>query len=159
MRRGKAAKSRSFRRCPVADLPRFALADAAIDPHALRARLGHDRAGAFACFEGWVRNHNDGQAVLGLHYEAHASLARAEGVRIVEEALRRFDVLDACCVHRTGELSIGDLAVWTGVAAAHRAAAFDACRWIIDTVKERVPIWKHERYARGDAQWLHPGPR
>jgi molybdopterin synthase catalytic subunit len=158
MRHAKAARSPSFRRCPVAEFARFALAAARIDADALRTRLAHQRAGAFACFEGWVRNHNDGRAVVGLHYEAHSALAEAEGARILEEALRRFDVLDACCVHRTGELATGDMAVWTGVVAEHRAAAFDACRWIIDTVKERVPIWKHERYAQGDAQWLHPDP-
>ena len=61
-------------------------------------------------------------------------------------------------MHRTGELAIGELAVWVGVVAAHRDAAFAACRWIIDEVKARVPIWKRERYADGDAGWLHPQP-
>jgi molybdopterin synthase catalytic subunit len=140
----------------VAEPVRFALGQARIDATALRARLLHARAGAFASFEGWVRNHNDGRAVDGLHYEAHERLAQAEGARILAEALGRFDILDAGCVHRIGELAIGDMAVWVGVVAEHRAPAFDACRWIIDTVKQRVPIWKHERYARGDAQWLHP---
>ncbi|TQU84117.1 molybdopterin-converting factor chain 2, partial [Xanthomonas perforans] len=59
-------------------------------------------------------------------------------------------------VHRVGELRIGDMAVWVGVSAAHRGAAFDACRYIIDEVKARVPIWKHEHYLEGDADWLHP---
>src|SRR5690606_7532225 len=92
----------------------------------------------------------------GLRYEAYVALAEAEGERIVLEALERFAALDACCVHRVGDLSIGELAVWVGVSAAHRDAAFDACRWIIDEVKSRVPIWKHERYADGRADWLHP---
>lgn len=135
---------------------RFTLSAAPIDAVALRARLLHARAGAFASFEGWVRDHNDGQAVTGLDYEAHVALGEAEGERVLQEALTRFDVIEACCVHRIGELAIGDMAVWVGVVAEHRAAAFDACRWIIDTVKERVPVWKHERYAHGDAQWLHP---
>ena len=68
----------------------------------------------------------------------------------------RFDVLAACCAHRVGALAIGDLAVWVGVSAAHRGAAFDACRYIIDEVKQRVPIWKREHYREGDADWLHP---
>ena len=75
---------------------------------------------------------------------------------IDDEAVARFDVLDAACVHRTGDLAIGELAVWVGVAAAHRDAAFAACRWIIDEVKARVPVWKHERYADAPASWLHP---
>src|SRR3546814_13671847 len=116
------------------------------------------RAGAYAGFEGRVRNHNDGRAVDGLHYEAYAALAEAEGERVLSEALERFDILDARCVHRTGDLVIGDIAVWVGVTAAHRDAAFAACRHIIDEVKARVPIWKRERYAEGGEDWLHPRP-
>ena len=137
-------------------MTRFALAGAAFDIAALRAELAAAHAGAFASFEGWVRDHNAGQPVLGLRYEAHVKLAQAEGEAILSEALQRFAIVDARCVHRIGALAIGDMAVWVGASAAHRDAAFDACRWIIDTVKERVPIWKHERYAHGDAQWLHP---
>ena len=93
----------------------------------------------------------------GLRYEAYDVLAQREGEAIIEEALARFDILDAACVHRTGDLAIGELAVWVGVTAAHRDAAFAACRHVIDEVKSRVPIWKHERYVEGDAGWLHPG--
>src|SRR3546814_7535566 len=71
----------------------------------------------------------------GLHYEAYAALAEAEGERVLSEALERFDILDARCVHRTGDLVIGDIAVWVGVTAAHRDAAFAACRHIIDEVR------------------------
>jgi len=134
----------------------FAISSTPFDFAPLRAALLHDRAGAFASFEGLVRDHNEGRPVLGLRYEAYVELAEAEGTRIVEEARARFAIVDACAVHRTGELAIGELAVWVGASAAHRAAAFDACRWIIDEVKARVPIWKHERYAGGDAGWLHP---
>ncbi|UYK83946.1 molybdenum cofactor biosynthesis protein MoaE [Xanthomonas sacchari] len=136
--------------------PRFRLADHPLDIATLRAPLAHAQAGAYASFEGWVRDHNDGRAVDGLHYEAYAALAEAEGQRIVDEALARFAILDLRCVHRVGELAIGDLAVWVGVVAAHRGAAFDACRHVIDEVKARVPIWKRERYRDGDAGWLHP---
>ena len=142
----------------MAESARFRLADAPFDAAALRMRLLDQRAGAFAAFEGWVRDHNDGRSVQGLHYEVYAELAEREGEVILAEALRRFAIVDAACVHRTGELSIGELAVWVGVSAAHRDAAFAACRWIIDEVKTRVPIWKHERYAEGDAGWLHPQP-
>ena len=134
----------------------FRLADAPFELAPLRARLQHDRAGAFASFEGWVRNHNEGRPVLGLRYESYAALAEAEGARVMAEAREKFDLCGALCIHRIGDLDIGEMAVWVGVSAAHRGAAFDACRYIIDEIKARVPIWKHERYADGDAGWLHP---
>ncbi|MBJ6981078.1 molybdenum cofactor biosynthesis protein MoaE [Luteimonas sp. MC1572] len=136
---------------------RFAIADAPFAVAPLRDALLDPHAGAFASFEGWVRNHHGGRAVAGLRYECYRALAETEGERILEEAEVRFAITGACCVHRVGELAIGELAVWVGVAAAHRDAAFDACRFVIDEVKARVPIWKHERYADGDAGWLHPG--
>jgi molybdopterin synthase catalytic subunit len=136
----------------------FALSEVPFDVAGLRARLLDARVGGYASFEGWVRDHNQGRAVLGLRYEAYPALAEREGGAILAEALRRFDILDAACVHRTGDLGLGELAVWVGVAAAHRDAAFAACRWIIDEVKARVPIWKHERYAEGEPGWLHPTP-
>lgn len=139
-------------------MKRFQLAAAPFDIAPLREAMDDARAGAFAAFEGRVRNHNDGRAVHGLHYEAYRALAEAEGARVLDEALARFDILDVRCVHRTGDLAIGDLAVWVGVAAAHRDAAFAACRHVIDEVKARVPIWKREAYAEGGQDWLHPGP-
>jgi len=137
-------------------MPRFALSATPFDVATQRAELLDARVGAYASFEGWVRDHNEGRAVDGLLYEAHVALAEAEGHRILEEARARFDIIDAACVHRVGTLAIGELAVWVGATAAHRDAAFAACRWVIDEVKQRVPIWKHERYAGGDAGWLHP---
>lgn len=138
------------------DSREFWLADAPVDLAPLRRRVQHDRAGAFASFEGWVRDHNDGRPVRGLRYESYVALAETEGAKVVAEARKRFDLCAALCVHRIGDLAIGDMAVWVGVTAAHRGAAFDACRYIIDEIKDRVPIWKHERYADGDAGWLHP---
>ncbi|GAB3103248.1 molybdenum cofactor biosynthesis protein MoaE [Lysobacter terrae] len=137
-------------------MDRFTLADTPFDTATLRAELLDDRVGGYASFEGWVRNHNAERSVLGLRYEAYASLAQSEGEKILVEAMEKFAVIDARCVHRVGDLAIGELAVWVGVSAAHRDAAFAACRYIIDEVKSRVPIWKHERYAEGDAGWLHP---
>ena len=134
----------------------FWLADAPLDLAPLRRRLEDDRAGAFASFEGWVRDHNDGRPVRGLRYESYVALAEREGEQVLAEARARFDLCGAVCVHRIGDLAIGDMAVWVGVSAAHRGAAFDACRYIIDSIKDRVPIWKHERYVDGDVGWLHP---
>ncbi len=135
---------------------RFKVSVQPIDVAPLREVLLDHRAGAFATFEGWVRDHNEGRAVHGLRYEAYVELAEAEGARIVGEASARFAIVKAYAVHRIGDLELGELAVWVGVAAAHRDGAFAACRWIIDEIKARVPIWKHERYADGDAGWLHP---
>lgn len=137
-------------------MPGFHLSETPLDIAPLRARVLDPRAGGYASFEGWVRDHHAGRAVNGLDYEAYAALAEREGERIIVEAKARFDVLEACCVHRVGTLAIGDLAVWVGVSAAHRGAAFDACRYIIDETKRRVPIWKREYYREGGADWLHP---
>ena len=137
-------------------MPGFHLSETPIDIAPLRAGVLDPRAGGYASFEGWVRDHHAGRAVGGLDYEAYAVLAEREGERIIAEAKARFDVIEACCVHRVGTLAIGDLAVWVGVSAAHRGAAFDACRYIIDETKRRVPIWKREHYREGDSDWLHP---
>ncbi len=134
----------------------FRLSGTPIDIAALARDLAHAGTGACVSFEGWVRNRNDGRVVCALVYQAYLSLAEAEGARIVAEAMQQFAIVDARCVHRVGLLQVGDLAVWVGVSAAHREAAFTACRYIIDEVKKRVPIWKNERYADGDSGWLHP---
>jgi molybdopterin synthase catalytic subunit len=132
----------------------FRLTDQPIDAAALRAGLESAAAGACVTFEGIVRNHNDGRSVLRLEYEAYPALANKEGADILAAALEKFDILGAICVHRTGPLEIGGMAVWVGVVAAHRGEAFDACRFIIDTVKHRVPIWKREFYADGTVEWV-----
>ena len=134
----------------------FRISAVALEVAVLRESLLSARAGACSSFEGWVRDHNEGRAVLALTYEAYLPLAEAEGNGVLDEARSRFEIVDAACVHRVGRLELGEMAVWVGVSAGHRDAAFDACRWIIDEVKTRVPIWKHEHYAQGDAQWLHP---
>ncbi len=126
-----------------------------LDPAALRGVLESPAAGGYASFEGWVRNHNEGREVRRLEYEAFEALAVKEGQRIVAEALQRFGVERAACVHRVGALEIGELAVWVGVSARHRHEAFLACRYIIDAVKHRVPIWKKEHYLDGDSGWVN----
>ncbi|MGN6728375.1 MAG: molybdenum cofactor biosynthesis protein MoaE [Rhodanobacteraceae bacterium] len=134
----------------------FSLSETAIDADSLLRGLEGERVGAVVVFEGRVRDHNEGRAVRGLAYEAYAKLAESEGARIIEEACSRFEIVQVLCVHRIGELSLGELAVWVGVSAAHRDTAFAACRYVIDEVKARVPIWKREHYVGGEAEWLHP---
>lgn len=132
----------------------FGLTDSAISPAAESGQLQNPRAGALATFEGWVRDHNEGKDVAHLEYEAYASMAVKEGERILDEARDRFEILDARCAHRTGDLAIGEIAVWVGVSSVHRGPAFDACEYIIDQVKVRVPIWKKEHYTDGDSGWV-----
>ena len=130
-----------------------------IDPEARKRALASDDAGACVTFEGWVRDHNDGEAVVALEYEAHTAIAEQEGSAIVAEARSRFAIASARCEHRIGKLAIGDCAVWVGVSAAHRGAAFDACRYIIDETKRRVPIWKKEHYRGGHSGWVNCATR
>ncbi len=137
----------------------FQLIATPLDPAALQRTLADPRAGACVTFEGWVRNHADGRPVLALDYEAFGELAEREGARIIAEAREKFDLLALACVHRTGALQIGDLAVWVGVVSAHRGAAFDACRYVIDEAKARVPIWKKEHYADGSSEWVNCATR
>jgi len=134
----------------------FRLSETPIDAASLRISLEDPAAGGCVTFEGWVRNHNEARAVTRLDYQAFGPLAEDEGEAILAEATTKFALRVARCVHRTGALAIGDLAVWVGVSADHRDAAFAACRWIIDEVKRRVPIWKNEHYADGESGWLHP---
>ncbi len=132
-----------------------AVSDQVIDPGALRETLFDDTAGGYAAFEGWVRNHNEGRQVLRLEYEAYAPLVITEGEKIIAEANAAFPFVRAAFVHRTGLLEIGDCAVWVGVAARHRDEAFRACRYIIDELKLRLPIWKKEYYVDGDSGWVN----
>ena len=136
-------------------MPAFSLSAEPFSPEALRVELADPACGGYASFEGWVRNHNEGRRVLRLEYEAYEALALKEGERIVAEALERFGVRRIACVHRVGGLAIGELAVWVGVSAAHRDEAFAACRYVIDEVKQRLPIWKKEHYPEGDSGWVN----
>ena len=137
----------------------FSLSATALDPAALQRALTDVRAGACVTFEGWVRNRNEGQPVASLEYEAFAPLAEKEGARILAEARERFPILAARGVHRTGHLQLGEMAVWVGVTAEHRGAAFEACRYIIDEAKARVPIWKKEHYTSGASAWINCATR
>jgi molybdopterin synthase catalytic subunit len=137
----------------------LSFSQAPLTPDGYRAELADPAAGGYAAFEGWVRNHNEGEAVQALEYEAHEGIAEKEGARIIAEAVTRFAITAAYCEHRVGKLAIGDCAVWVGVSAAHRGAAFDACRYIIDETKARVPIWKKEHYVSGETGWVNCATR
>lgn len=135
--------------------PPFQFSNSALDLQTLQQPLRREECGGYAAFEGWVRNHNEGLAVTRLEYEAFEALAIKEGEKIIAEAAVKFGVQHARCVHRIGSLGIGEVAVWVGVSAPHRDEAFRACRYIIDEVKHRLPIWKKEHYVNGDSGWVN----
>ena len=137
----------------------FKISSPPIDAATLQRVLIDPRAGACVTFEGWVRNRNEGQPVLSLEYEAYALLAETEGERILSEARNRFALVAAVGTHRVGHLQLGELAVWVGVTAEHRGAAFEACRYVIDEAKARLPIWKKEHYASGATAWINCATR
>jgi molybdopterin synthase catalytic subunit len=126
-----------------------------IDPDVLRRELFDPAAGAYCAFEGWVRNENEGHTVLRLEYEGYEPVAISEGEKILAEAGEKFENVKAHCVHRTGVLEIGDCAVWVGATSPHRDEAFLACRYIIDELKHRLPIWKKEHYVDGHSGWVN----
>lgn len=133
----------------------FILTPEPIDSATLQSALRDSAAGACATFEGWVRDENLGKDVRQLEYEGYEAVATKEGQQILEDAKEKFGVLHAECAHRVGHLEIGEMAVWIGVSAGHRDAAFDACRYIIEEIKHRLPIWKKEYYVSGDSGWVN----
>lgn len=132
----------------------FQLTDHPIDPAALRKQLRSRSAGAFCSYEGWVRDHNEGKEVSELHYSGYPEMAPVVAATILDEATNKFDLEAASIVHRTGPLAVGAIAVWVGVTAHHRGDTFLACRYIIDNVKHRLPIWKKEVYTDGSEAWI-----
>jgi molybdopterin synthase catalytic subunit len=105
--------------------------------------------GAVCVFDGIVRDNTRGRKTIYLDYEAYREMALGQMRRLAAEAVERFGVRDVAMVHRLGRLAVGETSVLIAVASAHRAAAFDACRWLIDTLKKTVPIWKKETFEDG----------
>lgn len=136
----------------------FTLSSEPIDPLTMSQLLMNSTVGALVTFEGWVRNHNDGKTVLGLEYEVYEVLALSEGNKILEEAQIKFNLSGAVACHRQGYLDIGEIAVWVGTTAAHRGAAFAGTRYVINAIKNRLPIWKKEYYLHENAQWIFCPP-
>src|SRR5262249_42518206 len=125
-----------------------------IDTAATAAAAARPDCGAVAVFLGTSRDHNEGRRVLRLEYEAYERMAIAALERIEREVVERFAVASCAITHRLGEVPIAQASVVITVAAAHRAPAFDACRWAIEELKRSVPIWKKEFFADGKAQWV-----
>jgi molybdopterin synthase catalytic subunit len=121
------------------------------------ARLKRGEDGAAVVFEGVVRNQTRGRAAIYLDYEAYEEMALDQLESLAHQALKEFAIRDVAIVHRLGRLEVGEISVLIVVASAHRAAAFDACRWVIDTLKRTVPIWKKEYFEDG-AVWADGEP-
>lgn len=133
----------------------FTLSSEPIHSDRLRRECSLHTAGAVVVFEGVVREFSQSRKVTKLAYEATQALANAEYELIVQEAMRRYPVLWTRCVHRIGEVPPGETAIWLGVACGHRAEAFEACRFIIDEIKARLPVWKKEIYDDGESEWIN----
>lgn len=136
---------------------RVALVWKRIDAEELIAALKAGEDGAIVVFDGHVRNHTRGRPTLFLEYEAYEEMALAQMDELTAKARKEFAIRDVVIVHRLGRLEVGETSVLIAVASAHRAAAFDACRWLIDTLKKTVPIWKKEYFEDG-AVWVDGEP-
>ncbi len=144
---------------PPLSSPRFnvALTDDPIDIAARTETLRRGEDGAVVLFDGIVRDNSQGRRTLYLFYDAYSNMALAQMKVLAARALADFPIRDLVLVHRLGRLEVGETSVLIAVAAAHRAAAFDACRWLIDTLKQTVPIWKKEFFEDG-AVWAQGDP-
>ncbi|MGC2448629.1 MAG: molybdopterin converting factor subunit 1 [Candidatus Sulfotelmatobacter sp.] len=139
------------------DAPVINLVRERIVPHEIVARLERAEDGAIVIFDGVVRNNSRGRRTLYLDYESYESMAMEKLRGLAAEARQRFAIRNVAIVHRLGRIEIGESSVLIAVFSAHRAAAFDACRWLIDTLKRTVPIWKKEHFADG-AVWADGEP-
>jgi molybdopterin synthase catalytic subunit len=128
-----------------------------IDSPQTVAGLKRGEDGAALVFEGVVRNQTRGRKTLYLDYEAYEDMAVEQMESLAGQALKQFQIRDVALVHRLGRLEVGETSVLIAVASAHRAAAFEACRWLIDTLKRTVPIWKREYFEDG-AVWADGEP-
>jgi len=138
---------------PPVSVRLVAVRDQPLDVAEVTAAVSDPAAGGLAVFVGTVRDHDGGQPVDRLEYSAHPT-AEVRLAEVAAEVAAEFDVVAVAAVHRVGALAIGDLAVVSAVSAAHRGTAFEASRALIDRLKERVPIWKHQLFADGSEEWV-----
>jgi molybdopterin synthase catalytic subunit len=128
-----------------------------IDHVSLTERVRSNLAGAVVTFLGTVRELTDGKQTSSLEYEAYPEMAERKMREIDAEARGRWPIIETAIVHRVGHLELGEVSVAIAVSCPHREQAFEACRYLIDRVKEVVPIWKRENWATGESDWVHPG--
>jgi molybdopterin synthase catalytic subunit len=133
------------------------ITSAPIDHAAVTERVRSNQAGAVCSFLGTVRELTGGRRTASLDYEAYPAMAEKKMAELEAEARVRWPIIDVAVVHRVGHLDLGEISVVVAVSCPHRDQAFEACRWLIDTLKQVVPIWKKELWADGTAEWVHPG--
>ena len=142
------------------DLYRFDLTEGELDPRALEQECRSDRDGALVTFAGTTRDHNDGAQVISLSYEAYTEMAQRVMCVLFEEAVKRFPITRARVAHRLGEVPVGAASVIVVVASPHRGPAFEACRFLMDRLKDEVPIWKRETLRDGAGErWIGDLPK
>jgi len=152
--RGESARSD---RGGLADPPAVRVADVVTEPisaAALAGRVADLAAGATVTFSGDVRDHDHGRVVERLEYEAHPSAAQVLA-EVADDIASRYDVIALAVVHRVGPLAVGDCALAAAVSAAHRGEAFAACTALVDEVKARIPVWKHQYFDDGTDEWVN----
>jgi len=137
--------------------PMIEIVSSPIDAAAVTERVRSPHAGAVCTFLGTVRDLTDDRRTVALRYEAYPEMALKKMAELEDEARRRWPVIELALVHRVGDLDLGEVSVVVAVSCPHRGQAFEACRWLIDTLKEVVPIWKRETWEDGEQEWVHPG--
>jgi len=135
------------------------LTQSPIDTRRVLEAVRAPAAGAVVLFVGTVREMTGGRRTVSLDYECYTEMARQQLAQLEADVRERWDLVNSAAVHRLGHLDVGEISVAVAVSSAHRHAAFEAAAWLIDRIKEVVPIWKRENYADGTHDWVHPGTR
>jgi molybdopterin synthase catalytic subunit len=135
----------------------ISLTHSPIDPSAILAQVSSNDAGAVVLFLGTTREFTKGKQTASLDYECYPQMAEAKLAELETEAREKWPLVHVSIVHRLGRLGLGETSIAIAVSSPHRQAAFEAGKWLIDTIKEDVPIWKQENWADGTSEWVHPG--
>jgi molybdopterin synthase catalytic subunit len=133
------------------------LTDQLIDPSTILAQVASHDAGAVVLFLGTTREFTHGRRTASLDYECYPEMAEKKLAELEAEARSRWPLTDCSIVHRLGHLQLGEASIAIAVSSPHRGDAFAAGQWLIDTIKQDVPIWKQENWADGTSEWVHPG--
>lgn len=135
----------------------ISLIDSPIDSAAILAQAASNDAGAVVLFLGTTREFTKGRQTASLDYECYPQMAEAKLAELEAQAREKWPLIHVAIVHRLGRLGLGEASIAIAVSSPHRQAAFEAGKWLIDTIKEDVPIWKQENWADGTSEWVHPG--
>jgi molybdopterin synthase catalytic subunit len=133
------------------------ITNAPIDAEAVLRLVASPKAGAVTLFLGTTREFTDGRKTASLDYECYGEMARNKLAELERDARARWPLIECAIIHRVGHVAVGEASVAVAVSTAHRGAAFEAAEWLIDTLKQVVPIWKKENWTDGQSEWVHPG--